>query len=29
MKPVIKLADIQKIYQTGEVEVRAVSGVSL
>jgi putative ABC transport system ATP-binding protein len=29
MKPVIKLADIQKIYQTGEVEVRAVNGVSL
>ena len=29
MKPVIKLADIHKIYQTGEVEVRAVSGVSL
>ena len=29
MKPVIKLADIQKIYQTGEVEVRAVGGVSL
>ena len=29
MKPVIKLGDIQKIYQTGEVEVRAVNGVSL
>ena len=29
MKPVIKLADIHKIYQTGEVEVRAVGGVSL
>jgi putative ABC transport system ATP-binding protein len=28
MKPVIKLADIYKIYQTGEVEVKAVSGVS-
>ena len=29
MKPVIKLADIHKTYQTGEVEVRAVSGVTL
>ncbi len=29
MKPVIKLEDIHKIYQTGEVEVRAVQGVSL
>jgi len=29
MKPVIKLEDIQKTYQTGEVEVKAVRGVSL
>ena len=29
MKPVIKLADINKTYQTGEVEVKAVGGVSL
>lgn len=29
MKPVIKLADIHKTYQTGEVEVKAVCGVSL
>src|SRR5260221_13489786 len=29
MKPVIKLADIHKTYQTGEVEVKAVRGVSL
>jgi putative ABC transport system ATP-binding protein len=29
MKPVIKLADIYKTYQTGEVEVKAVCGVSL
>ena len=28
MKPVIKLADIHKTYQTGEVEVKAVRGVS-
>ena len=28
MKPVIKLADIYKTYQTGEVEVKAVCGVS-
>jgi putative ABC transport system ATP-binding protein len=28
MKPVIKLADIHKTYQTGEVEVKAVCGVS-
>jgi putative ABC transport system ATP-binding protein len=29
MKPIIKLEDIHKTYQTGEVEVRAVRGVSL
>ena len=29
MKPVIKLEDIHKTYQTGEVEVKAVRGVSL
>ena len=29
MKPVIKLADVHKTYQTGEVEVKAVRGVSL
>jgi putative ABC transport system ATP-binding protein len=29
MKPVIKLEDIEKTYQTGEVEVKAVRGVSL
>jgi putative ABC transport system ATP-binding protein len=29
MKPVIKLADIHKTYQTGEVEVKAVRGVAL
>jgi putative ABC transport system ATP-binding protein len=29
MKPVIQLEDIHKTYQTGEVEVRAVAGVSL
>jgi putative ABC transport system ATP-binding protein len=29
MKPIIKLEDIHKTYQTGEVEVRAVCGVSL
>ena len=29
MKPVINLADIHKTYQTGEVEVKAVCGVSL
>jgi putative ABC transport system ATP-binding protein len=29
MKPVIKLTDIHKTYQTGEVEVKAVRGVSL
>jgi len=29
MKPVIQLADIHKTYQTGEVEVKAVRGVSL
>jgi len=29
MKPVIQLEDIHKIYQTGEVEVHAVRGVSL
>jgi putative ABC transport system ATP-binding protein len=29
MKPVIKLADVHKTYQTGEVEVKAVCGVSL
>jgi putative ABC transport system ATP-binding protein len=29
MKPVIKLDDIHKTYQTGEVEVKAVRGVSL
>jgi len=29
MKPVIKLENIQKTYQTGEVEVKAVRGVSL
>jgi putative ABC transport system ATP-binding protein len=29
MKPVIQLEDIRKTYQTGEVEVKAVRGVSL
>ena len=29
MKPVIKLEDVHKTYQTGEVEVKAVRGVSL
>ncbi len=29
MKPIIKLEDIHKTYQTGEVEVRAVRGMSL
>jgi putative ABC transport system ATP-binding protein len=29
MKPVIQLEDIHKTYQTGEVEVKAVCGVSL
>ena len=29
MKPVIKLEDIHKTYQTGEVEVKAVRGVTL
>ena len=29
MKPVIKLDDIHKTYQTGEVEVKAVRGVTL
>jgi putative ABC transport system ATP-binding protein len=29
MKPVIKLADVHKTYQTGEVGVKAVCGVSL
>ena len=29
MKPVIKLEDVHKTYQTGEVEVKAVNGVSL
>ena len=29
MKPVIKLEDVHKTYQTGEVEVKAVCGVSL
>ena len=29
MKPVIQLADIHKVYQTGEVEVHAVRGVTL
>ena len=29
MKPVIKLEDIHKTYQTGEVEVKAVRGVSM
>jgi putative ABC transport system ATP-binding protein len=29
MKPVIKLVDVHKTYQTGEVEVKAVCGVSL
>ena len=29
MNPVIKLADLHKTYQTGEVEVKAVRGVSL
>ena len=28
-RPVIQLTDIHKVYQTGEVEVRAVNGVSL
>jgi putative ABC transport system ATP-binding protein len=29
MKPVIKLEDVHKTYQTGEVEVKAVRGVTL
>ena len=29
MKPVIKLEDIHKTYQTGEVEVKAVRGMTL
>jgi putative ABC transport system ATP-binding protein len=29
MKPVIKLADVHKTYHTGEVDVKAVRGVSL
>ncbi len=29
MKPIIKLEDVHKTYQTGEFEVRAVRGVSL
>ena len=29
MKPVIKLEDIHKTYETGEVEVKAVRGVTL
>ncbi len=29
MKPIIKLEDIHKTYQTGEVEVRAVRGMTL
>jgi len=29
MKAVIQLEDVHKIYQTGEVEVHAVQGVSL
>jgi putative ABC transport system ATP-binding protein len=29
MKPIIKLEDIHKTYQTGEIEVRAVCGMSL
>lgn len=29
MKPVIELVDVHKTYQTGEVEVKAVQGVSL
>src|SRR4029434_11044475 len=29
MKPIIKLEDIHRTYQTGEVEVKAVRGVSL
>ena len=29
MKPVVKLEEIHKVYRTGEVEVRAVNGVSL
>ena len=29
MKPVIHLEDIHKTYQTGEVEVKAVRGVTL
>jgi putative ABC transport system ATP-binding protein len=29
MKPIIKLEDIHKTYQTGEVDVKAVRGVSL
>src|SRR6516225_4701637 len=29
MKPVIQLADIHKVYHTGEVDVHAVRGVSL
>src|SRR5213078_4783140 len=29
MKPVIQLDNIQKTYQTGEVEVKAVRGVTL
>ncbi len=28
-KPIISLRDITKVYKTGEVEVRAVAGVSL
>jgi hypothetical protein len=27
--PVIKLADIHKVYHTGEVDVHAVRGISL
>src|SRR6266516_4995889 len=29
MKPVIQLKDVHKIYQTGEVEVKAVRGLTL
>src|ERR1044071_4640977 len=29
MKPVIKLENVEKTYQTGEVEVKAVRGISL
>jgi len=29
MRPVIQLEDVHRVYQTGEVEVRAVAGVSL